>query len=350
VTFSVIVPFGGSVGQLQRCLSALVDRPPGGRVIVVNDGGPVEAGDVAVRYGAECAQQPVRGGPAAARNRGAAETRADILVFVDSDVVVSPTAIRQLLDLFAADPELGAAFGAYDEAPDHRGFMSQYRNLAHSYVHQQARPDAQTFWAGLGAIRRQAFEAVGGFDERFRVPSVEDIDLGYRLRASGYRILLDHRIRGCHLKRWTLPSSVRIDVWCRGVPWTQLLLRSARLDNDLNLQVAYRVSVVCAYVGALSVAAATVWTPAMLIALSSLGLLLLLNWPYYRYFAHRRGRWFAVRVFPLHVLHHLCNGISLMWGVTAYLANKAFSVSLPGALPATDWTGRRVASTETRSI
>jgi GT2 family glycosyltransferase len=88
------------------------------------------------------------------------------------------------------------------------GFVSQYKNLADSYIHQSSRRVAQSFWAGLGAVRATAFLSVGGFDEPFPRPCVEDIDLGYRLTTAGHRVLLDSAIRGCHLKRWTLRSLV----------------------------------------------------------------------------------------------------------------------------------------------
>src|SRR5262249_15079567 len=147
-------------------------------------------------------------GPAVARNRGGADASGDLIVFVDSDVVVSDQALTRFVALFTAEPDLAAAFGAYDEDPADAGFISVARNLAHSFIHQRSRRDAQTFWAGLGAVRAKVFAAVGGFDERFAHPSVEDIDLGYRVRAAGFRIVLDSSIRGKHLKRWTFRSSV----------------------------------------------------------------------------------------------------------------------------------------------
>src|SRR5690349_10239994 len=72
-------------------------------------------------------------GPAAARNRGAAASDADILVFVDADVEVHPDALELIERRFAGDPELAAIFGAYDEAPADPGLASQYRNLLHHH-------------------------------------------------------------------------------------------------------------------------------------------------------------------------------------------------------------------------
>ena len=82
-------------------------------------------------------------------------------------------------------------------APRLQGVVSQYRNLLHHFVHQHGNSEASTFWAGCGAIRRSVFEEMGGFDEqRFPTPSIEDIELGYRLRQAGHRILLDKACRG----------------------------------------------------------------------------------------------------------------------------------------------------------
>lgn len=119
----------------------------------------------------------------------------------------------------ASDGELEAIFGSYDDDPVHHGLVSDFRNLLHHQVHQEGAGEAMTFWAGLGAMRRGAFQAVGGFDEqRFPHASIEDIDLGMRLVASGGRIVLDPSIQGTHLKRWTLANMVRTDFLRPGIP------------------------------------------------------------------------------------------------------------------------------------
>jgi len=156
----------------------------------------------------------------------------------------------------AARPGLTAVFGSYDDAPSTGGTVAAFRNLLHHHVHQGASGPAETFWSGLGAVRREAFLAAGGFDaDRFPHPSVEDIDLGVRLAANGAQILLDPTIQGTHLKAWTLRSMVCTDFARRGVPWVALLLRSGRRSTVLNLGWRHRLSAAACVAGTLAVLA-----------------------------------------------------------------------------------------------
>src|SRR5207249_8693541 len=124
----------------------------------------------------------------------------------------------------------------YDDQPAAGGLVSDFRNLLHHHVHQEGAGPATTFWAGLGAIRRDAFLAFGGFDDkRFPRPSIEDIDLGARVVERGGRIVLDPRIQGKHLKRWTIATMVRTDFRDRGLPWVELLLARPADTTTLNL-------------------------------------------------------------------------------------------------------------------
>jgi GT2 family glycosyltransferase len=169
------------------------------------------------------------------------------LVFVDADVVLHADALARMAATFGEHPELHALFGSYDAHPTAPGLPSRFKNLLHHYVHQHSRPEAGSFWAACGAIRREAFFAVGGFDERYVAPSIEDIELGRRLARAGLSIRLCPEIQGTHLKRWTLASLWRTDVFARAVPWTRLVLREANVPNDLNLTWRSRASAVFAW-------------------------------------------------------------------------------------------------------
>jgi GT2 family glycosyltransferase len=261
-------------------------------------------------------RDPAGAGPAAARNLGAAAITADVLVFVDSDVEVHPDALARIRARFAADPGLAAVFGAYDDDPADPGLTSRYRNLLHHHVHAGAGGEAETFWAGLGAVRRDAFEAAGGFDaDRFTESSVEDIDLGMRLRRQGARIVLDPGIRGRHLKAWTPRTMVATDFRRRGVPWARLLLRVGGDSTALNLDWRRRAS-----------AAATVALLGSLLMrrprLAAAALLadLLLDRDLYALLARRGGPQLLLAGIGLHQLHQLSAAASVPVAIALHIA------------------------------
>ena len=100
--------------------------------------------------------------------------------------------------------------------------------------------EASTFWGACGAICRDVFLSLGGFDESYRQPSIEDIELGYRLKQAGYRIKLCKTLQVKHLKHWGVVSLLKADFFYRALAWTQLILRNGKLINDLNLQLSSR--------------------------------------------------------------------------------------------------------------
>lgn len=319
---TVIVPFHRGRPMLERVVGAIVASPIPLEVVVVANGHDEDLAPLAAIDGVHVVALPAACGPATARNRGAEDATAPVLVFIDADVVPHPTAIPALLDRLGAEPDVAAVFGAYDHHPAHPGFYSQYRNLAHAFVHEQANREARTFWAGLGAVRTTAFHSVGGFDERLRRPSIEDIDLGYRLTAAGCRLRVDVAARGTHLRGWTFRSSLVTDVRDRGVPWTQALLKYRAIANDLNVSFDGRLSVVFAYAALGGTMTALRWPPAMAVSVVALAGFAAMHRGMLRWFTRHRGRGFALRVLAAQVPHHLCNGVSVVAGTLLWTAQR----------------------------
>ena len=218
-----------------------------------------------------------RGGPGRARNRGAEKASGDILLFVDSDVETPPDLIAKVVEVFTDRPDLAAAIGSYDDAPGDPGFLSQYRNLLHHFVHQNGRESASTFWAGCGAIRRPVFFDANGFDESYTEPSIEDIELGARLVRAGHPIRLVKDFQVKHLKTWRLGNMLSTDLWRRAVPWTELMLGEAGILNDLNVKTRDRFSVALAFVLLAALAGAWWWTPLLGVAALAIVLIVALN-------------------------------------------------------------------------
>jgi GT2 family glycosyltransferase len=315
MAISIIVPAYNNAEDLPKCIQGIkTSALPDTETIVIDDGSTDGTAQIPELMGIRTLTLPINSGPAAARNHGARHAEGDILFFVDADVVLAPNAIIRVRQLFEAEPDLAAVFGSYDAAPAASGVISQYRNLLHHFVHQNGNPQAATFWAGCGAVRRSVFEQIGGFDEkRFPRSSIEDIELGYRLRQAGYHILLDKSIQGKHLKRWNFWSLIQTDITRRAIPWSRLILETKNLPNDLNLKLGQRISFFLALIACASLGFALLRPVFMGISVTALLGLAVLNRKFYTFFFRQRGILFAAACIPLHLLYYLYSGFSYVY-------------------------------------
>jgi len=282
-------------------------------MIVVDDGSTDDTLSVATGMGVAVLRLAKNSGPSAARNYGVRHTRGDIIFFVDSDVLVMPGAVNRVIKMFNDRPDVDAVFGSYDVQPRIKGVISQYRNLLHHFVHQKGNPDASTFWAGCGAVRRSAFNEINGFDEKHFPRCIEDIELGYRLRQAGHRIFLDKGLHGTHLKRWTLRSMIRTDIFCRAVPWTRLILGSKKAPHDLNLKAGQRLSVVLTALASFFLLLAPLRIELLELSAGAIGGVIVLNRNLYTFFFRQRGLSFAIVCIPLHLLYYLYSGLTFLY-------------------------------------
>lgn len=328
---SVIVPVFNGSRFLAKCLDAISRSSfRHFEVVVVDDASTDDSAAIARASGARVISLPAQGGPGGARNRGAQEAQGRILLFVDADVVIHSDAMARVVADFEAEPDLAAVFGSYDDSPAEPSFISQYKNLYHHFTHQQGSEHATTFWAGCGAIRRDVFMASEGFDQRrYPRPSIEDIELGYRMRRMGHRILLDKKLQGKHLKRWTLLSLLRADILHRAVPWSRLILESGTMVNDLNVKKSERASAALVVL-AVALLPVLLFRPGLAPAeVAMLGLVVGLNHKLYRFFVNRRGVWFAGRALPLHCLYYLYSTGAFVscWAVRALTELRGTRIS-----------------------
>lgn len=309
-TLTAVVPLRDGARTIERAVEALARAREQGRldaILVVDDGSRDEGPELARAAGARVIALPERAGPGAARNLGLRAAGSELVLFADADVVVHDDVAGRIAEAFERDAHLVGLFGSYDDAPPAPGLVSRYRNLWHHHVHQRSPGPASTFWAGCGAVRREAFLAAGGFDEeRYPHASIEDIELGLRLAEQGL-VRLDPRILCTHLKRWTLASMIRTDALRRALPWSRLLLSDPRAQRCLNVTSGERAKAV---LGATLLA-----SPLLLLAAPRLALLVvmpalllaavLVNAPFFRLVARVGGARTVPATILLHQLHYL---------------------------------------------
>jgi glycosyl transferase family 2 len=195
---SVVMPFAGSRAEAQTALTALSTLAVGlaDELILADNSGtaPSPARGLCV------VRVPGERSPSHARNAGAERAGRGWILFLDADC----HAPADLLDRFFADPvtdDVGALAGAVVPTPGDAGFAARYgaaknfldqgAHLAHAYMPRAV--------AANLLVRREAFEAVGGFYEGVR--AAEDTDFSWRLQRAGWRLegrpaaSVEHRYR-----------------------------------------------------------------------------------------------------------------------------------------------------------
>ena len=267
-------------------------------------------------------------GPAVGRNRGARLAQGDILFFCDSDVSIHTDTIQRIQESFKIYSDFTAIIGCYDDRPANQRMISKFRNLLHHRVHYENHGQIKTFWSGCGAIKRQAFLTLGGFDEGFRTASVEDIELGYRLSASGHKIFLDHSVQVCHHKSWSLFSMCYTDCFLRARPWTRLMLSERNLGTTkLNVSIKDKVMLATLLAGLFAHSHFNSLSHSMAH----------IHWTVYRaywskvysleIFPSIFSLWALPCIYGLYVLHLTAGGIGFGLGLLDYIQLRIFNKS-----------------------
>jgi glycosyl transferase family 2 len=206
-----VIPVRNDAPRLRDCLESIrSNRFPADlvEIVVVDHGSSDESSSVARAAGAHVVELHAAT-VAALRNRGAALSRAPLIAFVDADHVLAPGWIAAAVEIFESDESI-AATGELCRAPEPGTWVQQ----AYGRLRGRRSGRRRVEWLGAGnlAIRRSAFEAVGGFDET--LATCEDVDLCKKLRRAGLTLVADDRLHNVHVgDPATLDGLFRGELW-----------------------------------------------------------------------------------------------------------------------------------------
>lgn len=123
-------------------------------------------------------------GPAHARNIGVKSARGEVILFLDSDVVLYKSTLHELISSYKNDPDLFALTGVWSKTQKTKDFFPKFKALRDwSYWINERDPRNYyyLFSTRIASIRRSLFLRLGGFDETYQAALVEDIELTYRI-------------------------------------------------------------------------------------------------------------------------------------------------------------------------
>jgi glycosyltransferase involved in cell wall biosynthesis len=199
--FSVVIPTYNRLPILEKCLQAIAEQtlsaPHHYEVVVVDDGSTDGTVDWLQAQDLPQVQLFCQDhlGPAAARNLGVAKAQGDTIVFIDSDLVVTPVFLQAHAEvLLAGQQQLGS---------DRLFTYGRVINTC-NFDHPTAEPyklmdfSAAYFATGNVAIARHWLEQAGLFDSQFQLYGWEDLELGVRLKQLGLQLIKAPAAVGYH--------------------------------------------------------------------------------------------------------------------------------------------------------
>ena len=335
---SVIIPSFNAAQTIEKCvLSVLATEDPNLEIIVVDDSSTdhlptLVTNLVTANPGViKLQRQAVNGGPAKARNAGAAAAVGDYLFFLDSDTDMLPEA---LVNFRRRISEADAVVGIYDARPLNAGWVPLYKALLNNYFFgRKGVIDYEVFDSSRAGIRTEVFRSVGGFNESlgWGMDYVNE-ELGYRL-CENFNLILDptivvrHEFPGFGVLTRTYFQRVAL--------WMEILLIRKKFESGGVTSVDTGLSS-AGLLGALLLA------PLALLALPggasliagalSITLFLIYLYGYFGLFifVFRRSPWFVVPVVVLNVYFTMVIALSASLGVVRTLTGHSVARNLRG--------------------
>ena len=233
--FSIIIPYHNSAETTKRLLGSIQKskNAPTYEVIVVDDGSKEKYNSYKSYKNYNnyrILRLPKNMGPAVARNRGVNVARGKFVVFADSDVEFFPDTLANLAKIYHEDPDVVAVTGVWVKEQRSKAFFPNYKALRDwSYWINERDKSGYYFLFStrIASIKKTVFTRLGGFDETYPAPLVEDIELTYRI-ARRYAIIFAPHVRVRHEFEGFWPVAKKY--FLRAYYWTKLYQRRKKFD------------------------------------------------------------------------------------------------------------------------
>ncbi len=329
----IIVPAHNEEGRVEGCLATAVAaaHQEGWELVVVDDGSTDRTSEIAREHGAPTLRHDTARGVAAARNAGAANAKASILIFLDADIVAPVSTLHALVDRLVQDPELHTTGGFPTLSDLNPAWSARFTGLR-SAMPFLLRPGQDiTGFSSLQseccAIRRQVFERIGGFSEEHTGVGMEEFRLGHELERHGFRNTILAQAPYQHHYKALWPRCR--ELFRRTKRWVPLLLRRRRLEST-GAVGSPRETASCLLSGLLwcslplPLLGPAAWSAPLLL----LGAQVALEWRFLALARRAYGLPMVLYALPALQVYHLAIGLGFGAGIVKVLGPRSSSATV----------------------
>ena len=323
---SIVIPCHNSERSLKQCLDSvfLINCTANYEVIIVDDASGDQTVAIAKNYPCRIFTLRSNNGAAYARNYGAKEAIGELLVFIDSDVVVKSDILTLFLGNYSRD-QVDGVVGFFAESNPYSDYFSQYKSLYCYYKYCQLKNnDVSAFNTAVAAIKKSVFVQVDGFDES--LSACEDNEFGERLFQNGFHIYIDNNIKVLHLKQFTFLSLLRND-YRKSVSLSEILFSSIKkkgLPNklkfsDFSYGMMINIPIVFSLLVAILFCIISNSVEGLIIVCLLWSVFLFNNRKFFNYLLGEKGLWFVVKAAFFTVLDYAVVGAAVLKGMIVVL-------------------------------
>lgn len=317
---SIIIPVKNGSKTLAQCLQSVLNSDYNNfEIIVVDDHSNDDSVEIAKKYVCKVFKLEKSVGANSARNYGAKNSDGEILIFIDSDIVINYNTVSLIVEAIQKEG-FDAVVGVYTAKHRNENLVSQYKNLwiRYSYIKSPAAID--WLFGSISGIRKVAFEKVGGFDVNLLAhKGSDDIELGKRFAQANLKIVLKPEIEVEHLKNYKLWTFIKNE-FHRSSGFAELALQLGEAAHSIkhgfvNVYPTFVISTIVSIIFFIMIALSfskqiSYWYPAI-----ALLIYFLLNIRFLNFLEHTRGLFAMFAMIPIMLLDHLVCFIGSIFGL-----------------------------------
>lgn len=319
---SIIIPTYNAERYMPGLLDSIFrNKVDDMEVIIVDDCSTDHTVRISESYPVSVIQLEMNAGPARARNRGAREARGDIILFLDSDVIVMDGTIMEVENYFENNRSAKCVIGICATEPLNKGFVPTYMAMF-EYVHliDSKYDRVSVFAPRCGAIKKDFFFQIGGYDENYKGADVEDFELARRINRVDCIILNPNMMVKHQFANFRQALKIYFK---RTVMWVYLFFREKQLDNAGPTSPSNGIAAICAFLSFLALLCSPLINSSIYIFLFFIIIYLFSNIKWWNFMLKQAGLMFALRALALNYFLGIEIMASAIYAVLSYpFANK----------------------------